>query len=177
MGSSSEFIKNVKKLHSKKKFLVTNSYGTEEVWRWLKKNKWLSVKQYVTTTDFGAIIKSVDKAIVDKLLTGSCVHLPHKMGRLELSKTKRKVKIEDGKITTNLPVDWPKTLQYWYEDKEARENKTLLWCEWDYIFNINYYKYKESFINSVFYKFTPARSFKNKMIEKIKNNELETFTR
>ena len=32
----------------------------------------------------------------------------------------------DGKLKTNLPIDWNKTLELWYEDEESYKNKTLI---------------------------------------------------
>ena len=38
------------------------------------------------------------------------------MGIIELRKYKSYIKEEDGKIKTNLPIDWDRTIRLWYED-------------------------------------------------------------
>ena len=40
-----------------------------------------------------------------------------------------KLKFENNKLVTNLPIDWDNTLKLWQEDKEAYNNKTLIRME------------------------------------------------
>jgi len=41
------------------------------------------------------------------------------MGTLEVRKRPTRVAIVDGKLVTNLPIDWDATLKLWYEDEES----------------------------------------------------------
>jgi hypothetical protein len=62
------------------------------------------------------------------------------MGTLEIRKKPARVSIVDGKLVTNLPIDWDATLKLWYEDKESFENKTLVRVESEEIFKVYYNK-------------------------------------
>ena len=59
-------------------------------------------------------------------IKGNDVTFPHRMGTLEARKIKSSISFKDGKLKTNLPVDWDKTLKLWYEDVESFNNKTLI---------------------------------------------------
>lgn len=41
------------------------------------------------------------------------------MGRLEIRKYDARITLQEGKVVTNLPIDWDKTLKLWSEDEEA----------------------------------------------------------
>jgi hypothetical protein len=43
--------------------------------------------------------------------------LPHRLGRLEVRKNAASITIKDGKVKTNLPIDWDATLKLWFEDE------------------------------------------------------------
>lgn len=169
----SEFRAQQLKLGSKP-FKVTNSYGTKAAWRWYKKNKWLGGTE-VTEKEFGRIIKEVNLALLNQLLKGSDIKFPCGMGRIELRKYRTIIKFIDGKLVTNLPVDWKRTLHLWYSDTEAKNNKTLIREEPKEIFKVCYSKRGATYTNKMFYKFTMARSAKKKLKEKIIYNEIDAF--
>ena len=172
----SEFRKSLLKVGEKKgHFEVSNSYGTKEAWRWLKKNKWLDLEEPVTERQFGLIVKAINKTLRDQLLEGKDINLPHKMGRIEIRKFKAKVAIENGKLVTNLPPDWSRTVSLWYEDKDARESKTLVRYEAIDRFTIHYDKNIANYNNKSFYKFIPVRPLKQELKDKIVNGSIDAF--
>jgi hypothetical protein len=59
---------------------------------------------------------------------------------LELRKYDASIKIVDGKVKTNLPIDWDKTLKLWYEDEEAYKQRTLIKMEEKEIYKVHYNK-------------------------------------
>ena len=134
-----EFRATTLKLRSKKNFKITNSYGTKEAWRWIKKNKWLNIGQPITEHDFGTIIKSINLFLQDQLLQGHDINLPLSMGRIELRKFKTHIKVGQEGIKTNMMVDWKRTLELWNEDIEAKNNKTLIRMEAKEIFKFYYH--------------------------------------
>lgn len=164
------------KAKGKKKFKVRNSYGTKQGWRWFKKNKWLGGEP-VTEKQFGTIIRSIDEYLLERLLEGHDVIFPHKMGKLELRKSPRRIEFKDGKLNTNLPVDWEKTLKLWHCDEKALNDKILIRKEYKEIFRIIYNKSSANYNNKVFYQFTPHRSVKKALSTKIENNEIDAFLR
>lgn len=76
--------------------------------------------------------------LVSKVLSGSCVPLPGKLGTLEVRGRKQKPKMIDGKVV-GLAPDWVKTKQLWNKNPEAKKEKKL-------VYHTNYetdgYRYK-----------------------------------
>lgn len=171
----SEFRKRVVKAEGEHHFEVTNSYGTKEAWRWLKKNKWLDLPEPVTEREFGLIIKVINLTLRDHLLNCRDIELPHRMGRIEIRKFKAKLGIKDGKVITTLPPDWGRTLELWYEDKDSFENKTLVRFEELERFSFFYNKTKANFNNKSFYRFIPSRILKKELKQRIVNGTMDAF--
>lgn len=170
-----EFRAKTLKLRGKKNFKITNSYGTKEAWRWVKKNKWLNIGQPITEHDFRIIINSLNLFLQDQLLQGHDINLPLNMGRIEVRKYKTHIKIDQEGLKTNMGVDWKRTLELWNDDIEARNNKQLIRVESKEIFKFYYNKQRAKYKNKSFYEFTPTRSFKKRLSDKIKDNEIDAF--
>lgn len=160
---------NQKKHH----FKVNNSYGIKDAYRWCIKHK--QIDKSISEKDFRVIINSLNQSLQDQLLQGRDINLPERMGRIEVRKYPTYVGLEDGKIKTNLSVDWDKTLRLWFEDKEAYENKTLIRCETKEKFKIIYNKRKAMYNNKVFYEFTPTRDLRLKLKERINNQGFDAL--
>lgn len=171
-----EFRKRLLKVEGEKHhFEVTNSYGTKEAWRWLKKNKWLDLDEPVTERQFGLIIKAINNTLRDQLLNGKDIDLPHKMGRIEIRKFKAKMDIKEGKLVTNLPPDWKRTIDLWCEDPESYEAKTLVRYEDINRFMVYYDKNRATYNNKSFYRFIPVRPLKKELKERIINGSIDAF--
>ncbi len=153
------------------KFKIRNSYTMKNIWRWYKKGR----NNPVSERMFGGIVKSVNLALLDKMLEGSDIRFPKGMGKLELRKYKTKVKLVDGKIETNYPIDWDATLKLWHSDEESRKRKMLVRAEPKAVFKTIYSKRGATYKNKRFYKFTTARSLKKKISSKVSYNELDAF--
>ena len=170
-----QFEDRVLKRHRNKNFKISHSNGTKQAWRWIKKNKWLNIGQPITERQFGYIIKKINGYLVSKLLNGSDIHLPLGMGKIELRKYKSKIRIQNNKVVTNLPVDWKRTIDWWKKDSEAYKNKCLLRHETKMLFSIHYNKKRATYKNKNFYQFIINRRVKKLLSDKIKNNEIDTF--
>ena len=169
------FKSNVLKLHGRRKHLIKKSYTTKQAWRWVKKNKWLNINQPISERTFGKVIRLVNLALQDKLLTGSYIKFPKRMGKLELIKTKSKIELTEEGIKTNIPIDWNKTVNYWSKDEEAYNKKLLLRVDNRVVFRVKYNKKDAIYKNKSCFQFKVNRDFKKKLCEKIKNNELDAF--
>lgn len=97
------------------------------------------------------------------------------MGKLELRKTKANIRIKDGKIKTNLPVDWDRTLQLWSEDKESFEAKTLVKVEEKELFRVFYNRMNCNYNNCSFYEFRINRDIKKRLKQQIKEGHVDAF--
>lgn len=170
-----EFRASTLGINGGRNFKVRNSYGTKQAWRWIKKNKWLDIEQPISEHDFGIIVKSLNLALRDQLLEGHDIVLPLNMGKIELRKYNARIKFEDGKLKTNLPINWDRTLKLWYDDPESKANKTLVRQEPKQLFTIFYNKKRADYNNKSFYQFTPIREFRKELSTKIKNNEIDAF--
>jgi hypothetical protein len=80
------------------------------------------------------------------------------MGTIELRQYPVNYCFKNGKVRTNLPVDWNKTLKLWYEDKESYKNKTLVKMEKKTLFKIYHNKEKCRVPNYYFYTFNINRN-------------------
>ena len=170
-----EFRKRVIRGNEHHTFEVTNSNGTKEAWRWLKKNRWLDLGQPVTEREFVIIIKTINLHLRDQLIQGKDIDLPHRMGRIEIRRFEAKLEFKDGKLITNLPVDWKRTLELWYEDESAKESKTLIRQENRTRYSIHYDRTKALYNNKAFYQFIPNRDVKVGLKENIINGGLDAF--
>lgn len=170
-----EFRKRVLKANVKKhKFRINNSYGTKDIYRWVKKNKLF--KEYVPTeSEFRVIVNALNMKMQENLLDGKDIIFPYNLGILELRKIDSKILYKEGKLVTNMPVDWKRTLQYWFEDKDAEKNKKLLRTEVKEKFKIHYRKSIAKYNNKIFIGFSPTRSLKIKLKDRINSGSIDAL--
>lgn len=169
-----EFKRDIQKLSKPRRVSVTNSYGITDIYKWFHENKFFDLSPF-TRQQFSKIIKGIHALMIQELLKGKDIVLPLYMGTIELRKYPRQVSIKDGKVKTNLQVDWLSTLKAWYEDNQLKENKTLVMREAHTLFKIYYRKKKARYKNKIFYKFLPTRSLKKRISEQIINNNIDAF--
>lgn len=171
-----EFIKDVKKVNNERVHKVTNSYGSKDAFHYYRKIKPTNSKYVLTDCQYLQIIRLINNQLRDFLIEGKDVTLPEKMGRLELRKRKSKIKFKDGKIETNLPVNWNATLKLWYENPICKQNKQLVRQEVKEIFIVNYNVSKANFNNKTFYEFFTNRDIKVGLKNNIKLNKIDAFS-
>lgn len=170
-----DFRKEALKACGKHYFKISNSNGLRQSYRWIKKNKWLNIGQPLSEREFSTIVKTMNHALQDRVINGKDALLPCGMGKLELRKTNCTVEFRDGKIKTNLPIDWKRTLELWWQDEESKEKKKLVRREIKEIFNVYYNKQGATYRNKVFYKFIPHRAFKLRLKQEILDNNVDAF--
>ena len=110
-----------------------------------------------------------------KLLMGEDIILPCKMGKIEVRKYNRSISIKNGKVVTNLPIDWDRTLKLWSEDEEAYKERTLIKMEEKEIFKVHYNKAKADYTNKSFYQFNANRELKRTLKRNIKEGRVDAF--
>ena len=172
--SYEEFKKNIQHTDSRV-HKVTNSIGVYDAYKWIRAHKWLNIGRPLTEHEFYSIIRRVNNYLADSFLMGQDIKFPHRMGQLELRKYDARFNIVDGKIKTNLPIDWDRTLKLWYEDEEAYKERTLVKMEEKEIFRIYYNKQLADYQNMVFYEFKVNRELKKSIKQRIKNGLLDAF--
>ena len=97
------------------------------------------------------------------------------MGKLELRKRPTIVEFKEGKLRTNLPIDWDSTLKLWYEDEQSYKDKRLVRQETKEVFKVFYNKYRADYPNKSFYQFHINREIKKGLKHKIKNGEIDSL--
>ena len=170
-----DFLSSVRKLNEPRVHKVNNSLGVYDAYKWLRKNKWLNIGRPLTEHEFYSIIRRVNNYLAEGFLNGQDIKFPHRMGQLELRKYDVRFSIENGKVKTNLPIDWDRTLKLWYEDEEAYKEKTLVKVEEKEIYKVYYNKQLADYQNMVFYEFNVNRELKRSIKQRIKNGLLDAF--
>lgn len=164
-----EFKKRVSKATFHHKHKIRNSLGVYDGYKWYRKNKPDDKKYILSESQYFAIIRQINNLLADEIAKGNDIRLPYRMGTLEIRKYEKTVRIdEEGKVVTNLPIDWDSTLKLWYEDKEAYKNKILLRLDEREMYKIVWNKENLNFNNKVFYELVYNRDLKRKLKHNIK---------
>lgn len=164
-------IDEIKKVKGKREYKIKNCIGVRDAYRWFrKKEKGISEHQY------RRIVRQLNKELIEELFRKGDIDFPWGLGKLQVRKEKSKIFLKDGKVETNLGIDWGKTVELWSQDEEAHKNKTLIKCDCKYLYHIFYTKRETAnFKNRIYYKLRLVREVYKRMREKIDNNELEAF--
>ena len=170
-----EFRKQVLKINGPRVHKVNNSYGVYDIYKYIRKNKWFDIGQPVTEHQFYSIIRRKNNLLADALIHGHDIELPCRMGVIEVRKYDARISIENGKVKTNLPVDWDRTLKLWSEDEEAYKERTLVKMEEKEIFKVCYNKTRADFQNKGFYQLQINRDLKIALKKKIKLGNFDAF--
>ena len=170
-----DFRKKVLKIDKPRQHKVNNSLGVYDAYKWIRKNKWLDIGRPITEHEFYTIIRQVNNLLAENFLKGRDIVLPHRLGTIELRKYETKMSFNNGKLHTNLPIDWDRTLKLWAEDEEAYKEKMLVKVEEKEIFKVFYNKGKANYNNKSFYEFNVNRDLKKRLKQRIKEGKLDAF--
>lgn len=170
-----EFRRQVLKVDGPRVHKVNNSYGVYDAYKYIRKNKWFDIGQSLTEHQFYSIIRGINNLLAESLIQGNDIELPCRMGTIEVRKYDARVSIKDGKVRTNLPIDWDRTLKLWLEDEEAYQERTLIKMEEKEIFKVYYNRIKADYNNKSLYEFIVNRDLKKRLKQKIKNGNFDAF--
>lgn len=175
MITEQEFIDRVKKVKEERTHKVTGSIGVYDAYKYIRKNKWQGLLRPVTEHEFYSIIRRVHKYLAEALSLGEDIMLPYKMGRLEVRKYPANIRLVEGKVVSNLPIDWDRTLKLWAEDEESYKKRTLIKMEEKELFKFHYNKQKAEYNNKAFYQFDINRDVKKKLKQYYKSGKVDAF--
>ena len=170
-----EFKNEVQKVNDTRVHKVTGSIGVYAAYKYIRKNKWYDIGRPLKEGEFYKIIRRVNDYLADELTKGKEIKLPHRMGSLEIRKKPSRISIVDGKLVTNLPIDWDATLRLWYEDKESFDNKTFVRVENEEIYKVYYNKQDANYNNKSFYEFKPNRQIQRNLTKYIRTGNLDAY--
>lgn len=166
---------DILKLNGPRIHKVNKSLGVYDIYKWLRKRQWIDIGQRLTEHEFYSIIRKINNELALNLSLGKDIKLPHRMGTIELRKINTYVNFKDGKLHSNLPIDWDRTLKLWCEDEEAYKSRTLIKMEEKEIFKIYYNKSKAEYTNKSFYQFNANRELKRTLKKNIKRGKVDAF--
>lgn len=175
MTEMEEFKKEVRGANKKRLHKVNNSFGTKDAFKYYRANRPKEHKYVLTPQQFLYIVRQVNNTLRELLASGQDVVFPERMGQLELRKRIPTSSFEDGKLKTNLPIDWDATLKLWYEDKESYDKKRLVRHESKEIFRVFYNKYNANYDNKSFYQFSTNRELKLRIKKGVQEERLSAF--
>lgn len=168
------FKRKIRKLNMPRHYSVNNSLGVYDAYKYIRKNKWFDIGRPLTEKEFYSIIRNMNILLAEEIINGRELILPQRMGHIELRKFDASIRIgEDGKIKDNLPIDWNKTLELWYEDEESYKNKTLVKVEEKEMFKIYYNKSSANYNNRSFYRFIFNKDLRTRLKQKIKEGVID----
>lgn len=170
-----EFKRAIQHLNDNRIHKITGSLGVYDSYKYIRKHKWFDIPRPLKEKEYYKIIREVNTLLAEALSMGKEINLPYKMGILEIRKKPTRVSIVDGKLVTNLPIDWDTTLKLWSEDEESYNKKTLVYLENEEVFKVYYNKKKANYNNKSFYEFRPTRELKRRLTKSIKNGVIDAF--
>ena len=170
-----DFRKEVLKVNESRVHKVNKSLGVYDSYKWIRKNKWLDIGRPLTEHEFYTIIRQINNLFADNIIDGNDIHLPHRMGDIELRKYENIIEFRNGVLVDSLPIDWDRTLKLWYEDEEAYKNKTLIKMEEKETFRVFYNKRTANYENKSFMQLEANRNLKLRLKQKIKNKTIDAF--
>lgn len=169
-----EFRRKVQKLNQPRHYTVNNSWGVYDAYKYYRKNKPKDKIYILTESQYFAIIRKINLLLAEELSNGNDITLPYHMGTIELRKFNGDIRIDsNGKVKTNFPIDWNKTLELWYEDEEAYKDKTLIRLEEKEIFKLYYNKNSANYENKSFYEFIFNKDLRVRLKQKIKEGVID----
>lgn len=150
-----EFKKQIQNTYKKKcPQKVRNSWGAYDYYKKYRRTRPKAKEWMLTHNQFYTLQRTVNMRLMQLLLQNFAVTLPYRLGAIEIVKMPRGVKLmEDGSVKTNRAVDWESTMQLWFEDEEAKENKTLVRFEDSSLYKVVYRKKDAIYNNKAFYEF------------------------
>ena len=176
INSYKDFKSVIQGLQNTRTHKVTNSLGSYDAYKYIRKNKWFNIGRPLTEHEFYQIIRRINNYLAEELINGNDVIFPNRMGKLELRKRNSLPVIDkNGNLKVTYAIDWDNTLKLWYEDEEAFNNKTLVRLPERNIFRIKYNKNIANYNNKSFMEFQVNRNIKVRLKQKIKNNEIDAF--
>lgn len=170
-----EFINDIKKVYNSRNHKVTGSIGVYDIYKHIRKHSWYNIPRPLKESEFYKIIRRINSMLALELGKGKEINLPHRLGTLEIRKRPSRIAIVNGKVVTNLPIDWDATFKLWFTDEQAKKEKLLVRIENEDIFKVYYNKNKAEYTNKTFYDFKPNREIKRSLTRQARQGNLDAF--
>lgn len=153
---------------------IKSDYGVNDYYKYYRQNG-----GKLNKTTFSAILLEFNRNLYPLICTPTYHYkLPKRMGIILIDKFKNYIKFVDGKVQSNLPVNWQETMKLWETDLKAKENKTLVRYENKHSnrnsFKFKYKKKSANYKNKSLYRILINRGLKNYLTNKIQTEGFDT---
>lgn len=161
---------------------ILSSFGLQDFYKYYKSK----TKNPVDYKTYSAVIKQFNDAVLDEIVYNSReFSIPGRLGKLRIKRFKNNFLTEEGDLNrTFLKPDWKRTWELWrrlYPEKTDQEiknvkEKKLIYHTNEHTDNHYYRFYWDkltcNLTNHTLYNFKPTRTNKKKLIEAIKDEDL-----
>jgi len=164
-----DFFKQVQKLNDKRNFKINNSYGCRYYYQHHIHKRKKKFPEYL----FRQILMDIMEQLIENyLLKYLRVKFPYRMGEIFIKQYDAKVKqLPNGKYVKNVPVNWKKTLEFWQDDKEAYDNRILVYNDIPSYHRVIYETKRGCFHNHYLFKLHICRNLNRKIYNKLTLNK------
>lgn len=172
----SEFEKRFKNVSGSRTHKITGSHRTICGFHYYRKIRPQKKEFVLTDIQYLSIIRDMNLLIVDELISNKSVKLPCGFGRIEVFKYETTSWIDsNGRLKTNRPIDMNSTVKLWYEDEEARLNRSIVRYDSDFIFRLKYPLKGRKNKYGTYFAIQFNRDLRKKLSEAIKSGEYDTY--
>lgn len=161
------YTETLKKRGGGKKFTVTNSYKTEEMFYYYRKNS----KYKFDRGLYRKISDAINLKIAYYLTEDRSFKFPFNLGYVIIERREPK----NYKKYVRHIVDWRETIKLWYEDEECRKNKVKVLKKKKPHLDISYLRDIQRFPKSKMILFNLSRSFKMRLNKMFENGNYECY--
>lgn len=152
-----------------RKHRTISHYGTEDYYKYYKEQGGT-----LTYSKYAKILRRFNVLIGEVIVNNEYSYkLPAKLGIITVKKVKTFIKFVDGKVKTNLPIDYKETNKLWEIDPVAKSERRRIYIENKHS---NGYKYKfvynktySNYVNRSIYFMQFNRQLKHKLKDYIRS--------
>lgn len=137
-------------------------------------------KNPVSNLKFNKVISQFNSKIVDLIINESLEFRPTTLQMTFcVRKYKKVIRIKDGKLVNNTPIDWKTTNELWENDSKAKDKKILIRYlnnhTSKFVFRIKALKNVGKYANKGLFKFKPCRGFQRALAKRILDPKQDNF--
>lgn len=175
METVREFRNRILKRNGPKVFKISNSFGTYDIYKKIRKNKWYDIGRPLKEKEYYDIIRLINTYLAQELMNGNDIKFPFKLGTVEFRMKKVIVKYNNDKLVNTNPINWDKTLELWFNDPEAHKEKILVREDRKENYFFRYNTLNADYINKCFFDFYINRDIVNTTRAKAKEGIIGAY--